>query len=189
MNRRRVLTAMGALTALSAWTRMSANAADPQWKRGPGGDLVLHTDGQDPGSSAVGEILAKQLRKMLPDSGARVVREPSAARLDTVMATAQGDLAVIAYDIALEMYQGEPPFKAAGPVELRVLVENYKYQVVCPADFARYRAYLVAEALMKDPEPLKLTVPDRPGGTTNRDSIPTHPGALAFLKGEPLDKQ
>jgi hypothetical protein len=42
---------------------------------------------------------------------------------------------------------------------------------------------------MKDPGPLKLTVPDRPGGRTNRDSIPTHPGALAFLKGEPLDKQ
>jgi hypothetical protein len=41
---------------------------------------------------------------------------------------------------------------------------------------------------MKDPEPLKLMVPDRPT-TANRDSIPTHPGALAFLKGDPLDKK
>ena len=149
----------------------------------------MHTDGQDPGSGEVAEILAKQLRKVLPDSGARVVRESAAARLDAVMATAQGDVAVIAYDIALEMYRGAPPFKAAGPIELRVLVENYKYQVVCPADFARDRAYLFAQALMKDPEPLKLTVPDRPSGSTGRDSIPTHPGALAFLKSEPLEKK
>ena len=189
MNRRRVLTAMGALAALSAWTRMSAHAADRQWKRGPGGDLLLHTDGQDPGSSEVAEILAKQLRKVLADSGARVVREPTAARLNTVIATAQGDLAVIAYDIALAMYRGNAPFKAAGPVELRVLAENYKYQIVCPASFARDRAYLVAQALMKDPELLKLMIPDRPAGGADRDSIPTHPGALAFLKGEPLDQR
>jgi hypothetical protein len=189
MNRRRALAAVGALTALTAWTAMSARAADSQWKRGPGGDLLLHIDGQDPGSGEVAEILTKQLRKVLPDSGARVVRESTAERLDSVMATARGDVAVIAYDIALEMYRGEAPFKAAGPTELRVLVENYKYQVVCSADFARDRAYLVTEALMKDPVFLKLTVPDRPPGTAGRDSIPTHPGALAFLKGEPLDKK
>jgi hypothetical protein len=96
-------------------------------------------------------------------------------------------LAVIAYDMALKMYRGEAPFNAVGPIELRVLVENYRYQVVCRADFGRDRAYLVAEALMKDPELLKLTVPDRPTGTMGRDSIPTHPGALAFLKREPAE--
>jgi hypothetical protein len=29
---------------------------------------------------------------------------------------------------------------------------------------------------------LKLIVPDRPADSGARDSIPTHPGALAFLK-------
>ena len=172
MNRRRALAAVGALTALTAWTTTSAHAADPQWKRGPGGDLLLHADGQDPGSGEVAEILAKQLRKVLPDSGARVVREPTAERLDSVMATARGDVAVIAYDIALEMYRGEAPFKAAGPIELRVLVENYKYQVVCPADFARDRAYLVAEALMKDPE---LSQADRSGPSGRYGGPRQHP--------------
>jgi hypothetical protein len=187
MNRRRALTAMGAMAALTAWIRMSAYAADPQWKRGAWGDLLLHTDGEDPGSGEVAGILATQLRRVLPDSGARIVQESTAARLDAVMATARGDVAVIAYDIALEMYRGATRFKAAGPVELRVLVENYKYQVVCPANFARDGAYMVVEALMKDPEPLKLTVPDRPSGATGRNNIPTHPGALAFLKGEPRE--
>ena len=188
MNRRRALTAIGTLAAVTVWNRRSA-ASDRRWKRGSRGDLLLHTDGQDPGSGEIGEMLAKQLRNALPDSGAHVVQEATAARLDTVMGTAQGDVAVIAYDIALKMYRGEPPFEAAGPVELRVLAENYKYQVVCPAAFERDRAYLIAEALMKDPELLKLMVPDRPAGTTGRDSIPTHAGALAFLKREPLDPQ
>lgn len=47
----------------------------------------------------------------------------------------------------------------------------------------------ILTALMQDSEPLKLMVPDRPAGRAGRDSIPTHPGALAFSKGEPLDKQ
>ncbi len=78
MNRRRALTGIAALTA---WIALGGQAADRQWKRGGGGDLLMHTDGQDPGSGEIGEMLAKQLRKVLPDSGARVAREPTAARL------------------------------------------------------------------------------------------------------------
>jgi hypothetical protein len=185
MNRRRVLTAMG---ALAGWITLSGQAAERQWKRGRG-DLLLYVNSQDPGSGEIGEMLAKQLRKVLPESRASVAGEPTAERVAGVMSREQGNLAVIAYDIALEMYRGGAPFKAAGPVELRVLVENYKYQVVSRAGFERDRAYLVTEALMQDPEPLKLTVPDIPAGASNRDRIPTHPGALAFKKGEPLDKK
>ena len=184
MDRRRALTGLG---ALAARITLSGQAVHRQRKRSRAGDLLLYVKSQDPGSDEIGGMLAKQLRKLLPESGARVVQEPTAARVASVMSTQQGDLAVIAYDIALEIYRGSPPFNAINPIELRVLVENYKYQVLCRADFERDRAYLVAEALMKDAELLKLMVPDRPAAT-GRDSIPTHPGALALLKGEPLDK-
>jgi hypothetical protein len=185
MHRRRALTG---IVALTAWMTLSGEAADRQWKRGPEGDLLMHTNGEDPGSGETGELLVKQLRNALPDSGARVGQEPTALRLASVMAAPHPGLAVIAYDIALEMYRGAAPFQAIGPIELRVLVENYKYQVLCRTDFERNRAYMVTEALMKDPLLLKLMVPDRPA-TANRDSIPTHPGALAFLKVDALDKQ
>jgi len=175
--------------ALAAWITLSGQAAERQWRRSRAGDLLLYINAQDPGSDEIGEMLAKQLRKLLPESGARVAREPTAVRVASVMGTQQGNLAVIAYDIAREIYRGNPPFTAARPIELRVLVENFKYQVLCRADFERDRAYLVTEALMKDPELLKLRVPDRPAGTTSRDSVPTHPGALAFLNGEALDKK
>ena len=184
MNRRCALTGIAALTA---WATFGGQAADLQWKRGREGDLLMHTDGQDPGSGEIGEILVKQLRKVLPESGARVARESSATAVARAMAAPQAGVAVIAYDIALEMYRGSAAFKAVGPIDLRVLVENYKYQVLCSADFQRDRAYMLTQALMQDPVLLKLTVPDRPV-TANRDSIPTHPGALAFLKGESLEK-
>jgi hypothetical protein len=183
MNRRRALTG---IAALAAWIMLAGQTPSLQWKRGRGGDLLLHSNREDPGSTEVGEMLANRLRKILPDSGARVAPEPTPARIASAMSTGQGGLTVMAYDIALEMYRGAAPFQKFGPIELRVLVENYKFQVLCLADFEREHAYLVAQALMGDPEPLKLTVPDRPVGAANRDSIPSHPGALAFLKGTAL---
>ena len=186
MNRRRALIGMSALVA---WITLSGQAGNRKWTRGGAAGLLLYINAQDPGSGEIGEMLAKQLRKELPESGAASVQEPTPARVAGAMSTQQGNLAVIAYDIALEIYRGDPSFNGVGPIELRVLVENYKYQVLCRADFERDRAYLVTAALMKDPVPLKLMVPDRSTGTTGPDSIPTHPGALAFMKGEPLDKK
>jgi len=173
--------------ALGAWITLCGQAVDRQWNRGRAGDLLLYVNAQDPGSDEIGRVLAVQLRKVLRESRARVVHEPTAVRVASVMSAQHDNLAVIAYDIALEIYRGSPAFKVVKPVQLRVLVENYKYQVLCRADFKRDWAYLVTEALMKDAELLELKVPDRPVDTS-RDNIPTHPGALAFLKGEPLGK-
>ena len=180
MNRRRALTGVA---AVGAWIMLGAQTPSYQWKRGRAGDLLLYCNGEDPGSSMVGETLASRLRDILRDSGARVAPEATPAGIASALSKGKSGLAIMAYDIALEMYQGAAPFQKFGPIELRVLVENYKFQVLCLADFEHGQAYLVTQALMGDPEPLKLTVPDRPVGAANRDSIPTHRGALAFLKG------
>jgi len=179
MNRRRTL---GALAVLGAWVTLSGQALQREWKRAGGGDLALHINAQDEGSAQAAELLAKQLHKALPDTDIRVARGETVAAVDQVLAKTQGVLALLAYDVALQMYRGEGAFRALGPIELRVVVENYKYQLLCRADFPREQAYVVAQAIMQDPEMLKLTVPDRPAESGVRDSIPTHPGALAFLK-------
>jgi len=184
MNRRGALTG---ISALAAWIMLSGQTPSRQWRRDGYGDLLLYTNNDDPGASWTGGLLAGQLLKMLPASGARVAVQPTAEDLAGAITRGHSDLAVVAYDLALKMYRGAAPFQQFGPIELRVLVENYKYQVVCLADFPRDKAFLVTEALMQDPEPLKLNVPDRPAGTQSRDSIPTHPGAAAFRRGEQLD--
>ena len=179
MNRRRALSAVA---ALAAWVTLSGQALQREWKRAGGGDLALHINAQDAGSSDAAELLAKQLHKALPDTDIRVAPDAGAAAVGEVMAKTQGALALVAYDVALQMYRGEGPFRGSGPVQLRVLVENYKYQLLCRTEFAREQAYVVAQAIAQDPEMLKLIVPDRPADSGARDSIPTHPGALAFLK-------
>ena len=182
MNRRRVL---GALAVLGAWATLSGQALQREWKRvGGGNNLALQINAQDQGSAEAAELLAKQLHKALPDTDIRVARSGNAAAVDEVMAKTQGVLAWVAYDIGLQMYRGEGAFRGLGPVQLRVLVENYKYQLLCRTDFAQEQAYLVAQAIMQDAETLKLSVPDRPAESNVRDSIPTHPGALAYLKSE-----
>lgn len=184
MNRRRALTG---ISALAAWIMLGGQTPYRQWKRDGYGDLLLYTNNDDPGASWTGGLLAGQLLKMLPASGARVAVESTAEGLASAIAQRHGELAIVAYALALKMYRGDAPFQKFGPIDLRVLVENYKYQLVCLADFPRDKAFLVTEALMQDPEPQKLNVPDRPAATQSRDSIPTHPGALAFRKGEQLD--
>lgn len=181
MNRRR---ALGALAVLAAWISLSGQALQREWKRAGGGNLALHINGEDAGSADAAELLAKQLHKALPDTDIQVARGASAAAVDEVMAKTQGVLAFVAYDIALQMYRGEGPFSALGPIPLRVLVENYKYQLVCRPDFTREQAYVVTQAIMQDSDMLKLTVPDRSTPGPGRASIPTHPGALAFLKSD-----
>jgi len=184
MNRRRALTA---ISALAAWTMLTGQTPIRQWRRDGYGDLLLYTNNADEGASWTGGLLAGQLLKMLPAGGARVAVQRTAQDRAAAIVRAHSNLAVVAYDLALKIYRGDPPFQQLGPVDLRVLVENYKYQLVCLADFPRDKAFLVTEALMQDPEPLKLTVPDRPVSAQNRDSIPTHPGAAAFRAGEPLN--
>jgi len=179
MNRRR---ALGALAVLTAWITLSGQALQREWKRSGGGNLALQINAQDLGSAEAAELLAKQLHNALPDTDIRVAKDNNASAVAEVMAKMQGGLALVAYDLALQMYRGEGTSRALGPGQLRVLVENYKYQLLCRTDFAREQAYVIAQAIMQDPEMLKFTVPDRPADAAGRDSIPTHPGALAFLK-------
>ena len=85
---------------------------------------------------------------------------------------------------ALALYRGEPPFADYARVPLRVLVASDGYQLVCRDDFKREHAYLVVEALMREPRVVALTVPAGDAGTDV--AVPTHAGALAFVRGEPL---
>jgi hypothetical protein len=67
---------------------------------------------------------------------------------------------------------------------LRVLVETQGYQLVCREDFKKQHAYLVAEALTREPRAAPVSVPEREG---DEAGVPTHAGALAFLRGQALD--
>ena len=82
----------------------------------------------------------------------------------------------------------DPPSAALPPTEVRVLADSARYQLVCRDSFPRHHGYLVAEALAADAAALGIVIPDRAGSTADPEgALPTHVGALAFLRGEPLE--
>ena len=93
MNRRRALTG---ISALAAWIMLGGQTPYRQWKRDGYGDLLLYTNNDDPGASWTGGLLAGQLLKMLPASGARVAVESTAEGLASAIAQRHGELAIVA---------------------------------------------------------------------------------------------
>jgi hypothetical protein len=154
-----------------------------QWKIYRQRYLLLFTMRDDPPSDELGERLAARLRELLPDSRAQVARAPNAQRIASLISSAQADTAVLAHAQALALYRGAGPFADYGAVALRVLAETPAYQLVCREDFKAQHAYLVAEALTREPRLGDVRVP--PAGIS-ADQVPVHDGALAFARGDPL---
>ena len=181
MNRRRALSALAAAGSLLL---LAGHSPYRQWKLYRQSHLLLFTTREDPGSDALGETLAARLREVLPDSRAGVARAANRQRLASLLSSNQADVAVMPMSEALALYQGVAPFADFAPMPLRVLVEGEGYQLVCRDDFKKQHAWLVAEALMREPRAAPLAVPQREAGA---GGVPTHPGALAFARGEALD--
>jgi hypothetical protein len=177
MNRRRFVAG---LAAAGASLLLSGHTPYRQWKLYRQTHLLIFTTRDDPGSDDLGERMAARLLTALPESKARVARAPHAARIASLMTSSQADVAVLSHANAAALYASREPFTDYPPIELRVLVETAQYQLVCREDFKREHAYIVAEALVEDPGTPALVVP------AASEPVPTHPGALAFLRGEPL---
>jgi len=179
MNRRNALTMLG---GLAACTLLSAHSPYRQWKLYRQANLLLFTMRDDPRSDEVGELLAAALRARLPDSRAKVARAPHAQRIASLISSDQADVCLLRIDDARALYRGEGAFADYGKVSLRVLVEVEFYQLVCRENFRHEHAYAVVEALSAEPLPADLHVPL----SHSEGGVPTHEGALAFARREPI---
>lgn len=183
--RRRMLAGLGAVTASAL---LAGHTPYRQWTVLRQRFLLIHTNREDLGTDALGERIAAVLVEQLPSSRARVVRGPDNYRIGSLISTDQADVAVLARGTALALAERVPPFDALPPTELRVLAESAGYQLVCRRAFPRHHGYLIAEALSSASASLEMVVPDRPEGQEGAHrQLPTHVGALAFLRGEPLE--
>lgn len=157
-----------------------------QWKVYRQAHLLVFTSRDDPDADELGERIAARLRVVLPDSNARAARAPNVARIASLITSDQADVALLSHADAAALFTRQDPFGDYAAVALRVLVQTPRYQLVCRADFKLEHAYLVAEALAGDPGVPEFAVPMREHA--GADEVPTHPGAAAFARGEPLAK-
>lgn len=184
MRRRALLGLLAAALVPAARTRRArAHTPYAQWKVYRQRHLLILTR-RDDGSYAAGKALAGVLARELPASKARVARAPHADRVGSLMSTGQLDVALMRPADAAALAAGAAPFAGYGAVPLRAIVAAGEYLLVCRADFPEAHAYLLAEALLGHGGDLALPVRG-PGGAT----VPTHPGAAAFLAGAPVPAQ
>ncbi|MBL8532693.1 MAG: hypothetical protein JNL33_02460 [Betaproteobacteria bacterium] len=173
------------LAAVGAHCLLSAHSPYRQWVVYRQRFLLIHTHREDPSGDQFGEDLARVLLQVLPESRAQVVRGPTLLRIASLLSTQQADVAVLTREQSAAMASRSEPFGDLPPTALRVIVENDRHQFVCRDDFPARHAYLLAQALSEEAGDLKIAVPvsEEVGGGP-RQGVPTHPGALAFARGE-----
>lgn len=183
MNVRRTL--LRGLGAGTAGALLTAHTPYRQWSIYRKRFLLIHTSREDPAGDVLGDAIADRLLRDLPESRAQVVRGPTDARIASLMSTGQADVAVFSRANAWALYRAAAPFTEYVATPLRVIAENEAHQFVCRDDFPRSHAYLVARALAGDDGVAGLAIPAREADADG--TIPTHPGALAFVRGEALE--
>lgn len=187
VQRRRVLATLG---AVAAGTLLAAHTPYNQWKVFRKRFLLVHTSREDMPSDELGERIAAVLREGLPASRAQVVRTPTVARIASLMSTAQADVAVVSRANAFALSKAAPPFQDYFATPLRVIVESATHQFVSREDFPFHHAWLIARAIVEAGNIDGLVVPMRDATIAlAQDTIPTHEGAAAFARGEPLPSE
>lgn len=179
-----MVTGLGAMLASLGLT---GHTPYNQWKIYRQRFLLIHTTREDAVGDALGDALAAALLANLPASRAQVARGPTYARIASLLSTGQAEVAVLTSELALSLSRAAPPFEDYFATPLAVIAETQRHQLVCVERLPLHHGYLIAQALMKDAVVPGLSVPQREAGTPAAEGrLSTHPGALAFVRGEPL---
>jgi hypothetical protein len=169
-----------------AWLSVSAHTPYGQWQVYRQRHLMIGTSKADPPSYRIGQRIVGVLATHLPESSARVTRGPDAWRLASLLTSSQIEVVLLATAELVTLRDGRPPFEAFGATRLCSLfvigVQGGEHWLVSRPDFPDRHAYLVVETLAIHGDVALGGSPADPA----RSPVPVHPGALAFLRGEPV---
>jgi hypothetical protein len=159
----------------------SAHTPFRQWVVYRQKSLHVGTSRSDARGFEVGQRLAQALETALPESRATVARAADLRRLASLLATAQIEVVVLSPGDAAKAAEGHGEFDESGPVPLGVLFEAEGYLLLARLDFPDAFAYEVARALHEG----RPMVGQLPAAAEPSRPQAAHPGALAFISGEP----
>ena len=175
MNRRGLLR----LTLLAAGVILTGGHTPyGQWVVYRKKHLLIGCHRADPVTYDLAKRVVAVLAEHLPAAKSRVARAPDAARLASLLGTAQMEVATLSHADAAAMLSGTGRFKPYGAIPLRILTPVDSRLLVARAEFPARHAWLVADALAGSE---LAPASQRPDDT----SIPWHPGSLAFFDGRP----
>jgi len=171
---------------LSASVAGGAIAHTPyrQWKVLRQRFLLVHSSRTDPVSDGIADQMVVVFDRVLPEANAMVARAPDEQRIASLITTGQAVLAVMQQDQAVDLYRQQGAYQDYQGGMLRALVAIDDHIVVTSENFPRHHAWLVTSALVEKDAGLDVRVAT---GSTDSNAVPTHEGALAFARGEPLE--
>lgn len=179
-SRRRDALRLGAV--LAVWCLASAHTPYRQWQVYRRRHLLIGTSKTDARSYALGKQIVSVLAEHLPESSPRVTRGPDPGRLASLLTTAQLEVVVLAGHDLAALRDGEAPFEAFGPTELRTLFGFGGHWLVVRPDFPARHAWQVVRTLSEHSGELHDATPAEPAASP----VPVHPGALDYAAGAPL---
>jgi len=182
--RRRTALKLG--LAGAAWLLCGAHTPYGQWQVYRRRHLMIGTSRADAPTYPLGQRVAEVLATYLPESSARVTRGPDAWRLASLITSGQIEVILLSADHVLALRDGQAPFEAFGATRLCSLFvfsdQGGDHWLICRPDFPDRHAYLVVETLATHGD---LTLGGRMPDPV-ASPVPIHPGALAYLRGDPL---
>ena len=174
MNRRSFVAALAALAAAPAY----AHTPYRQWKVLRQRFLLVHSIRTDPRSDRLAEHIAATLAQALPEAKPMVARAARPARLASLLTTGQAVLGVMRAQAAADLFHARGEFAGFEGRSLRALLVADAHLLATIESFPHHHAWLVTEALLGHSREVRWRVPDD-------RSVPVHPGALAYARGEP----
>ena len=171
----------------AAWLLCGAHTPYGQWQVYRQRHLMIGTSKADAPTYPLGQRIAEVLATRLPESSARVTRGPNAWRLASLITSGQLEVVLLSAADVAALRDGTRPFEAFGATRLCALFAFGAHWLVCRPDFPERHAYLVVETLATHWEAAPGD-PTSAGRTPDPATtpVPVHPGALAYMRGEPL---
>lgn len=162
-----------ALATILSIGSLQAHTPYAQWDAYRVRHLQVLTARSDLVGDAIGDQWVAVLAQHLPKSKAVVSRARNMVRVASLLKTDQAKVAVLSYEDAKAMFQGDGRFNDYAPMPLQVLLDNGAYLLVSRIDLPEEHGLLVVSTLLEYGGNLNLTVPE-----DGLFGMQTHPGAL-----------
>ena len=176
VSRRIVLTLLALGSPVVAYAHTPYRLWDAFRKR----NLQILTSRADYTGDEVGEAWVAVLRDQLPLSRAMVSRARDLVRVASLLKTDQSKIAVLSYEHARQMFNGEGIFASFVPMPLELLLDDGAYVLVVRNTLPKEHGFFITAALVQSPE-LGFKKP-----TMSSFGMGVHPGAQAFFRGEEM---
>tara|TARA_Y100000590_G_C15530150_1_gene942820 strand:- start:484 stop:1038 length:555 start_codon:yes stop_codon:yes gene_type:complete len=144
--------------------------------------LLIMSTREDAPTYPYSKILVEVLDEVLPEASARPARARTFKRVQSLFSTNQMPLVLLSKKNAIDLINGEGPFKQYGSADAEVVYFFDDLVLLAQPKFPNRFSWLLTEAIIK----AGLKLPGAKSPLENEKIIKIHSGTLMFLNNEKI---